>query len=179
MAESTSAHTEVPSGSHEQFPPFRRDTVASQLFWFAITFIALYVFMAKIGLPHVGGIIKERAGRIAGDLDAAHRYKAEADAAIAAYEQALSEARTRAQVIAAETHNRLSAEAEQTRKTLEERLSATLADAETAIAATKTRAMKNVRGIAVDAAAAIVARLTGVSPAEKAVADAVDTALKS
>lgn len=179
MAESTSAHTEVPSGGHEQFPPFRRDTVASQLFWFAITFIALYVFMAKIGLPHVGGIIKERHGRIAGDLAAANRYKTEADAAIAAYENALSEARTRAQIIAAETHNRLNAEAEQTRKALEERLNAKLAAAETTIAATKARAMENVRGIAADAAATIVARLTGVSPAEKVVADAVESALKS
>jgi F-type H+-transporting ATPase subunit b len=178
MAESTSAHTEVPSGGHEQFPPFRRDTIASQLFWFAITFIALYVFMAKIGLPHVGGIIRGRAARIAGDLAAANRYKADADAAISAYEQALSEARTRAQIIAAETHNRLNAEAEQSRKALEERLNAKLADAEAAITATKTRAMENVRGIAVDAAAAIVARLTGVSPAEKVVADAVDGALK-
>jgi F-type H+-transporting ATPase subunit b len=179
MAESTSAHTEVPSGAHEQFPPFRKDTVASQLFWFAITFIALYVFMAKIGLPHVGGIIQERHGRIAGDLAAANRYKAEADAAIAAYEKALSEARTRAQVIAAETHNRLNAEAEQTRKALEERLNARLADAETAITASKARAMENVRGIAVDAAATIVAQLTGVSPGDKVVADAVDSALKS
>jgi F-type H+-transporting ATPase subunit b len=179
MAESTSAHTEVPSGGHEQFPPFRRDTLASQLFWFAITFVALYVFMAKIGLPHVGGIIQERHGRIASDLAAANRYKADADAAIAAYEKALSEARTRAQIIAGETHHRLNAEAEQTRKALEERLNAKLVDAETAIAATKTRAMVSVRAIAVDAAATIVARLTGVSPTEKVVADAVDGALKS
>jgi len=54
-----------------------------------------------------------------------------------------------------------------------------LVDAERAIAATKTRAMESVRAIAVDAAATIVARLTGVSPTEKVVADAVDSALKS
>ena len=58
MAESTRAHTEVPSGGHGQFPPFRRDTVASQLFWFAITFIALYVMVAKIALPRIGGILE-------------------------------------------------------------------------------------------------------------------------
>jgi len=178
MAETTSAHTEVPSGGHEQFPPFRRDTIASQLFWFAITFIALYIFVAKIGLPHVGGIIQERHDRISGDLAAANRFKEEADAAIAAYEAALAEARTRAQIIASETHSRLSAEAERTRKALEERLNTTLVEAETAIATTKARAMENVRGIALDAAATIVARLTGISPAETAVADAVDSALK-
>jgi F-type H+-transporting ATPase subunit b len=178
MAETTSAHTEVPSGVHEQFPPFRRDTMASQLFWFAITFIALYVFAAKIGLPHIAGILQERHGRIAGDLAAAHRFKEEADAAIVAYEEALTEARTRAQTIASETHNQLNAEAEKTRKALEARLNAKLVEAETAIGATKKKAMDNVRGIALEAAATIVARLTGITPAEKVVADAVDNALK-
>ena len=43
---------------------------------------------------------------------------------------------------------------------------------------TKTQAMTNVRTIAIDAAGAIVARLTGTAPAEGAVASAVDAALK-
>ena len=53
-----------------------------------------------------------------------------------------------------------------------------LADAETAILATKTAAMANVRGIAMEAAAAIVTRLTGVAIPEPAVATAVDAVLK-
>jgi F-type H+-transporting ATPase subunit b len=178
MAESTSAHTEVPSGGHGQFPPFRRDTFASQLFWFAITFIALYVIVAKLGLPRVGGILEARHGRIAADLAAANRLKEAADAAMAAYEKALAEARARSQLIANETRNRLNAETEKTRKALEQRLNAKQAEAEQAIAATKIKALENVRGIALEAAAAIVARLTGVSPPETAVADAVDNVLK-
>ena len=53
-----------------------------------------------------------------------------------------------------------------------------LAEAEKQIAATKTAAMANVRGIAVDAAAAIVERLIGTAPPAPAVAAAVDEALK-
>ena len=52
------------------------------------------------------------------------------------------------------------------------------AEAEKAIAATKTAAMGNVRGIAVDAAGAIVERLVGTAPAAPAIAAAVDEALK-
>lgn len=178
MAESTHAHTEVPSGGHGQFPPFRRDTIASQLFWFAITFIALYVMVAKIALPRIGGILEARHGRIAADLAAANRLKQGAAAAMAAYEKALAEARTRAQLIANETRDRLNAETEKTRKALEQRLNTKLAEAEHAITVTKTKALENVRGIALEAAAMIVARLTGVSPAEAAVADAVDNVLK-
>jgi F-type H+-transporting ATPase subunit b len=178
MAETTSAHTEVPSGGHGQFPPFRRDTIASQLFWFVITFVALYVMVAKLGLPRIGSILEARHGRIAADLAAANRLKEGADAAMAAYEKALAEARTRAQLIASETRDKLNAETEKTRKALEQRLNAKQIEAEKTIAATKTKALESVRGIALDAAATIVARLTGVSPAEAAVADAVDNVLK-
>ena len=74
--------------------------------------------------------------------------------------------------------NRLQAEADRNRKSLEEQLSGRLAEAEKAIAATKSAAMVNVRGIATDAAAAIVMRLTGVTAPEPAVTAAVDAALK-
>ena len=40
MAENTSAHTEVPGGHGGRFPPFAADTFASQLVWFAVTFVA-------------------------------------------------------------------------------------------------------------------------------------------
>jgi F-type H+-transporting ATPase subunit b len=82
------------------------------------------------------------------------------------------------QAIASETHARLPAEAEARRKVLEAELNAKLAEAEKAIAAAKQAAMANVRGIAAEAAAAIVERLIGLAPAEPAVAAAVDDALK-
>ena len=55
---------------------------------------------------------------------------------------------------------------------------AKLAAAEKQIAATRTTAMSNVRGIAEDAAGAIVQRLTGVLPDGKTVSSAVDATLK-
>ena len=69
-------------------------------------------------------------------------------------------------------------QSEAERKTLEEQLSAKLAEAEKTIAATRATAMSNVRGIAADAAAAIVQRLTGVAPDGKSVDSAVDASLK-
>ncbi len=54
------------------------------------------------------------------------------------------------------------------RKALEDQLNVKLADAEKTIAATKQAAMGNVRGIAADAAKAIVERLIGTAPADKA-----------
>jgi F-type H+-transporting ATPase subunit b len=179
MAE-PAAHTEVPSEGHKApFPPFERDTFASQLVWLAITFGVLYLLVAKLALPRVDGIFAARRGAVESDTSKAQRLREEAEAALAAYEKALADAHGRGQGIASETHTRLTAEGEARRKTLEAELNAKLAEAEKTIAATKQNAMRNVRGIAAEAAAAIVERLIGSSPPESTVAAAVDDALKS
>jgi F-type H+-transporting ATPase subunit b len=173
------AHTEVPSEGHKApFPPFQRETFASQLVWLAIAFVALYLVVAKLALPRVGGIFAARRERVESDIGEARRLREEADAALAAYDKALADAHGRGRGIASEMHTRLVAEGETRRKALEAELNAKLAEAEKQIAATKQAAMANVRGIATEAAAAIVERLIGSAPAEPAVAAAVDEALK-
>ena len=177
MAEPT-AHTEVPTEGHKAFPPFQRDTYASQLVWLAVTFVVLYALVARIALPRVGGIFAARRGKMDDDLAQARQRREESDAALAAYEKALADAHARGQTIASETHGRLTAEAEERRKGLEAELAGKLAEVEKEIAASKQAAMANVRGIAAEVAGAIVERLIGSKPAEPAIAAAVDDALK-
>jgi F-type H+-transporting ATPase subunit b len=170
------AHTEAP---HEKgpFPPFQKEHFASQLVWLVLSFVVLYALLWKLVLPHVASILAARRARIESDLAEAARAKAESEAALAHYEKSLAEARANAQAIAAKTHQELAARSEARRKELEAGLAAKLADAEKKIEATKTAAMKNVRGIAIDAAGAIVERLTGAAPAKPAVERAVDQAI--
>lgn len=180
MAEkkATSAHTEQPGGPKGAFPPFDKTTFASQIVWLVITFVALYLLISRIAVPRIGGILDDRAKRIDNDFAEAQRDKEESEAALVAYEKALADARSRAQAIGAEIRDKVHAEAEEKRKALEAKLNAQLAEAEKAIAATKNAAMANVRGIAVEAASAIVERLVGTAPAAPAVTAAVDEALK-
>jgi len=174
MAENT--HTEVPG--KKPFPPFEKETFASQLIWLAVFFIALYVMMSRLVIPRIGGIIAARENHIADDLAEAGRLKTKSDEALADYEKALADARNRAHAIANETRERQAAEAEGQRKALEDKLNAKLADAEKTIADTKQAAMANVRTIASDAAKAIVERLIGTAPADKVVAEAIADTLK-
>ncbi len=175
----TGAHTEAEGGHHGGgFPPFDSSTFASQLVSLVIAFVALYVIVSRIALPKVGGVIEARQKAIDGDLAAAQKLKDESDAALKAYESELAAARARAQAIGSETRDRMNAAAEAERKTLEERLAAKLAEAEKAIASTRASAMSNVRGIAAEAAAAIVQQLTGKAPDANAVNSAVDVSLK-
>jgi F-type H+-transporting ATPase subunit b len=174
----TTAHTEAPGGHKAPFPPFQSETFVSQLFWLAIAFAALYLLASRLVLPRVGGIIDARARQIEADLSEAQQFKEAADAANAAYEKALADARARAQALANTTRERQTAEAEKKRKALEQQLDAKLAEAEKTIAGTKAAAMANVRSIATDAASAIVKRLTGIEPSGQAVTAAVGEALK-
>src|SRR6188508_1588397 len=143
MATNT-AQTQAHGGAKPAFPPFQKETFASQLIWLAVCFVGLYLLMSRIALPRVGGIITARSARIETDLAEANRLKQETDAAIAAYEKTLADARTNAQAIGAKTRDGLMAEAEKRRKTLEEQLNRKLEEAEKTIASTKTAAMSNV-----------------------------------
>jgi F-type H+-transporting ATPase subunit b len=173
-----STGTEAPSETGGGFPPFQKDTFGSQLLWLAVFFVALYLIAAKLALPRVGSIIADRRRRISGDLDEAARMKDAADAAIASYEQALADARTRAHAIAGETRDKVNAEAEAHRKAVEAGLQAKLIAAEETIAATRTAAMAHVQSIAQEAAIAIVSRLTGQAPSPPAAAAAVKAVIE-
>jgi F-type H+-transporting ATPase subunit b len=179
MAEPTT-QTEVghEGGGHANFPPFDASTFPSQLLWLAITFGALYYIMSKIALPKVGGIIETRRARIAKDLNDAAALQHQADAAAAAHEKTLADARMKALGVAQEARDKLAAEAEVKRKALDDELAAKLAASESQIAATRAEAMKSVEGIASDAAGAIFERIIG-RPADSSAVAAAIAATKS
>lgn len=171
------AGTEVPhDAAHEGgFPPFDPATFPSQLLWLAITFGLFYLFLKKVVLPRIGGILEVRQDRIAQDLGEAARMKEEADAAVAAYEQELADARARANAIGQEARDDAKARAEAERKKVEASLEGRLSEAEARIALIKDAAMRDVGKIAEDTAGAIVRQLVG-SDADKA---AVSAAVKA
>ena len=61
---------------------------------------------------------------------------------------------------------------------MDAKLASRVAEAEKTIAATRSAAIANVHGVASEAAAAIVERLTGVAPASEEVNEAVSNVLK-
>ena len=151
---------------------------APQLIWLVITFGILYLLMKWVALPKIGSVIETRQGRIAGDLEAADKLRRETQEAIAAYEQALAEAKARAHGIAQEARNRLKDEVAAERTTLERDLSAKSAEAEAQIHQAKVSALKEVNAVASETAAEIVRRLIGIAPTKPEVSAAVAAARK-
>jgi F-type H+-transporting ATPase subunit b len=171
MAETT-AHTEAPAG-HTKFPPFETEYFPSQLVWLTITFVLLYALMSRIALPRIGAIMAERSKVIGDDLAAAERFKEQSNAAAAAYEKSLADARTRAQAIASATREQQARETEDLHKRLEAQLHERLAAAEQSIAKSRGAAMSNVKSIAAETASAIVERLIGQRPHDEEIAAAL------
>ncbi len=169
------AGTAVPeSGAHAKvFPPLDPGTFAPQLVWLALSFGLLYLILKRVALPRVGEVIEERADRVKRDLAQAEKLKAETAAALGEYEQALGEARAKANAIAKATRDKLTAEVDKERAKAEAQISAKLAEAERRIADTKARALANVADIAGEVAGAIVARLTGKEATKDEVAKAL------
>lgn len=175
-AEGVHTETGVAPRADAGFPPFDASTFPSQLLWLAITFGLFYLFLKRVVLPRISGILEVRSDRIAQDLDQAARMKEEADAAVAAYEQELASARGKANTIGQEARDAAKAKAEVERRKVEAELDVRLSEAERRIAAIKDTAMNDVGAIAEETAGAIVQQLVGIEADRATVAAAVKNA---
>ena len=157
-------------------PQLDFSTFPSQIFWLAIAFVLLYLALDRYLIPRIGGAIEERKDRIADDLDMAARKKAEADAAMLAYDKNLADARAKASFIAAENRAALDEQLAKETATQEAELDKSAAKAEKQIAKARAEAMKHVEEIALDVAADMVTALGNIKTDPKKLQKALDTA---
>jgi F-type H+-transporting ATPase subunit b len=159
-AANTTATTEAPHKG-AGFPPFKTETFPGQIFWLAITFVFLFVVLWRVAGPRIGGVIAQRKDKIAGDLGAAEAHRKEADAASAAYDSALAAARARGRTLADENRKRISDEIERAKAKAETEAQDAMAKADALIVETRNEAKGHILKAAQEAAAEIVAHLTG------------------
>jgi F-type H+-transporting ATPase subunit b len=152
---------------------------APQLIWLLITFVLLYLLMVYVALPRIGKVIDARAAHIAKDLADAEALRRQTEEAIAAYEQALAEAKQQAHAIIEEGRAKLKAETDAERAKLDKELGKKSAEAEARIEKAKNAAMKDVNAVASDVAADIVRRLIGAAPPKAEIDKAVEAARKA
>lgn len=159
-------------------PQFQPEFFSTQLVWLAITFVLLYFLMARVALPRIGAVIEEREHRINDNLRKAEMLQYEAEAAVAAYEKRMADARAKAQETVRQIREQMAAEAAERHEHLNQRLASEIADGEARIAEAREKAVASVRDMAVEVAAAAAARLIGGRIDEAAVAGAVDQVLQ-
>ena len=158
-------------------PQLDVSTFAPQLVWLAITFVVLYLLMAKLGLPRVSAILDARRKQQDDDLARASELKAEAEAALAAYQKTIADARAEAQATIRERTERFAAEAAEQQRQLAQALGEQTKAAEREIAAAKERAFAEIRNVAIDVARSVTEKLTGSAAEESKLIPAVDRAM--
>ncbi len=150
---------------------------APQLVWLAISFITLYVVLAKFALPPLGRILAERKSRIEDDLAQAARLRDEAEQALANYETALAQAREKAAAMAQEAREKAAQELAAKQAELQSRLDAQAQQAEERLQKTRHEAMAHIKNMASALVGDIVQSMAGLEVSDKAAQKAVDKAL--
>lgn len=152
-------------------------TFAPQLIWLAITFILLYLLMAKVALPRVAAVLEERAKRIEDNLEKAEGLKREAEAAREAYEKAVAESRAKASTLTTQAAERAAKETADRQHALAASLAAKGRDTEERIAAARAQALQSTHTIAADVAREAVRKLLGRDVDDASAQAAVKSAL--
>ncbi len=173
------ASTEVPQQGLPQLNVIADGSYTNQVAWLALTFIFLFLIVAKVILPRVTKVMEEREEKVANDLDTAERLKADAEEVKAAYEAAVASARAKAQEIVVGAKDTIQADIAKAQAELDETLGARTDEAEARIAKARDEALAGIDAVATEVATEMVAKLGGVEPKGKAVKDAVESALEN
>ena len=131
--------------------------------------------MSRIALPRISETLEERADAIADDLDKAEEFRRRAHEAEKAYDQALADARAKAQAIAAETRAEIQSQVDEAMARADAEISARTAESEKRIREIRDEAAAAVREVATDTAGALV---DAIRP-EAADAEAIAAAVKA
>jgi F-type H+-transporting ATPase subunit b len=130
------------------FPPFDLLTFGSQLFWFALTFGVLYLFVSRFVVPRVGGVLAKRAGAIRSDLDDAAQKSAAAEQARLDMERAMAKARADARAMIEAARADVTAKLTAEQEAAETRLAAKISAEESKVDAARKKAMAEVPAMA-------------------------------
>lgn len=160
-------------------PQFDLATFPSQIIWLALTFVVLYIVMARVALPRIGDVLSERQEKIDDSLTEAEEMRAQAQSDAEAYDKALAGAREQARAAIQEVVHAASLAAGAKQEALGQRLAQQIKMAEAEIERAKRTAQGSIRDAAVGVAQAATQRLIGLTPSEQQTTAAVDKALQA
>lgn len=146
---------------------------ASQLFWLAISFGLIFVVVGLGMVPKIQGTVDARDARIAADLATAASARETADRLEAEHRAALDKSRAEAAAVAAEAKAAAAQATEARVKAADAAAGTRIEEAMRRIAEARVSAEAEVESVAAEAAAAMVARVSGLTIDEEAARAAV------
>lgn len=144
------------------FPQLDVSTYASQVFWLVVSFLALYVLMARFALPRVTEVLDMRQTQKNGNLDRAAQLQEEADKIQAAVDGILSTAQDNAQAALSKAEETVSDRMSRDSVSFAEQARKRIVTVEENIAKAKAEALTSLADIAAEVAADIVSKVADV-----------------
>lgn len=162
MAQHTEAAEVAAQGAETTgLPQLDFSTFPNQIFWLVFTLVAIYLILDRVALPRIASVLAERQGTITNDVAAAEELRMKAAEAEKAYEKALADARTEAQVIAQKTRADIQVDLDKAIAKADAEIAARTSESEKRIDEIREGADAAVAEVARDTAEALVAALGG------------------
>ncbi len=139
------------------------EVYASQLFWLAIFFGAIFVVIGLGMLPKIQATIDARDEKIAADLKVAERAREHADALEEAYRAEMDKSRAEAAKLAAEAKSAAAKSTEQSIAKADKAIGTKIDKAIAKIATARAAARAEIEAVAADATQQMVSRVSGLS----------------
>lgn len=149
----------------------------TQLFWLALTFIALYLIVWRVALPRIADVLEARQRKLDDDLKKAAALKEEAETILAEYEKMRANAQASAHQVLQQAQDAMKAEAERQGRELAAKLSQQTDEAEARIAQAKSAALASLEGTVNEVVAAATQKLIGVKAGDQEIARAVGSVM--
>jgi F-type H+-transporting ATPase subunit b len=146
----------------DKFPALNVDWYIPQLIWLAIIFTLFYLALSQLVLPRIERVLKDRQGKIGGDLQAARDAQHNADKEAERYEAEIAAAKTKGHGLIRASREKLDGELGEKRKDLDAQLAQKTAETEKHVQGLLERAFGEMNAMTAGAVSDIVKALAGI-----------------
>jgi len=153
----------------DKFPALNIDWYIPQLIWLAIIFTLFYLALSYLVLPRIETVLKDRKGKLDGDVQAARDAQRDADKEAERYEAEIATAKAKGHGSIRASREKLDAELNEKRGSLDAQLAAKTADAEKRVQGLIQRASGEIEAMTAGVVNDIVKELAGIDVSDEEV----------
>jgi F-type H+-transporting ATPase subunit b len=157
----------------DKFPALNIDWYVPQLIWLAIIFTLFYLALTYLVLPRIEAVLKERKGKIDGDLQSARDAQRDADKEAERYDSEITAAKAKGHGMIRASREKLDVELNEKRGALDSQLAEKTADTEKRVQGLLERASGEMEAMTAGVVSDIVKELAGIEVNDKEVKSAL------
>ena len=147
---------------------------ASQAFWLILTFIVLYISIAKLYLPKIKNNLDDRENKIKDDLDAANKFKDLSELKLKEYEKILENSKKEVIKIHLDSKNKLDKDIQTKKDVMDKEIETEITKAQQEINELKKNSILDIQNISKDLASNIIENISGDKLNESSIKATVD-----